>query len=615
MNLPKLVVCQSLIRKLSGLLMLFASGGLCAVEKGPNIILMLADDLGWRDLGCYGSELYQTPNIDALAAKGVRFSNAYSASPLCSPTRASILTGQTPGRLRFTTPTGHLPNVVLDPIVPATASPGRPMTNPQTRTRLPLESQTISRQLQYAGYRTSFMGKWHLGFDPYIPENFGFDVVVAGRGFPGPPPPGFFGPWDPAETNMPLVEGRVHADDVLGDEAVRFIRESHNRDQPFFLALWFFDVHAPFVGKEELIKKYRPLAENTVHQKSAIMGAMVETMDDNVGKVMRVIDELGLEGETIIIFTSDNGGNMYDRPEGVNPTSNYPLRAGKGNNHEGGIRVPLIVSWPGKVAENKQSDTVAISYDFFPTLLDVAGVDAPEGGILDGVSLLSSFDGSTNKRPPIYSMFGHTVVATGNIANVWARDGKWKLFKFFNTGPKQVDEYVLYNLEADPGEQVDIAAKHPEVVFRLKDFIGQRLVEEGVLVPGANPKYDADYETLGWRIVDGGLMQGAGKPPSLNVTSPGGIVTMRYYPTVSVKGDAILRVPIMTNCVVSAIAGWGDSPVYGVPAPIVPDLERQVLEMKVPAAGRETGFVTVVFELEQPGRFHLYPTEFLPALD
>ena len=244
---------RSAIHPILALLLLLCTSGLWAGDKQPNIILMLADDLGWRDLGCYGSELYQTPHLDALAANGVRFSNAYSASPLCSPTRASILTGQTPGRLRITQPNGHSPKVILDPVVPETGSPGRPMTNPETRTRLPLDSLTISQVLQQAGYRTGFMGKWHLGFDPYIPENFGFDVVVGGRGFPGPPPPGFFGPWDPEKTNMPLVEGPTHADDVLGDEAVRFIKESHQQEQPFFLALWFFDVHAPFVGKDALV--------------------------------------------------------------------------------------------------------------------------------------------------------------------------------------------------------------------------------------------------------------------------------------------------------------------------------------------------------------------------
>ncbi|MEX0329956.1 MAG: sulfatase [Puniceicoccaceae bacterium] len=590
------------------LILLLAAPVLHSADRQPNIIFMMGDDVGWRDLGCYGSELHQTPHLDALAERGVRFSNAYSASPLCSPTRASILTGQTPGRLRLTVPAGHLPEVVLDPVVPETGAVGLPMTNPQTRTRLPLDSQSIARILKAGGYRTGFMGKWHLGFDPYIPENFGFDVVVGGRGFPGPPPPGFFGPWDPEVTNMPLVEGPLHADDVIGDEAVRFIRES--RDEPFFLALWFFDVHAPFVGKEELVEKYRPLTEKTVHQKSAIMGAMMETLDDNVGKVMAVLDELGLREDTIVIFTSDNGGNMYNRPEGVNPTSNHPLRAGKGNNHEGGSRVPLIVSWPGQAAEKTVSETIAVSYDFYPTLLEMVGLEAPEDALLDGVSLMESLDGSTLERPPIYSMFGHTVLATGNISNVWARDGQWKLFRFFHAGPDFEDTYELYNLVTDPGETVDLATEHPAVVSRLSAFLEERLRTDGVLVPKQNPRYDPNLAVNGWRIVSGGFFTGASDSPRLNVTSPGESVTLRYSPPTEGPHGTRLRLQVSTNCAVSAVAGWGAAPLFGTPASVVPDLQQH--EVVIPLDDSVSAdFITVVFELEQPGRLHVLAAEMM----
>ncbi|MEX0321695.1 MAG: sulfatase [Puniceicoccaceae bacterium] len=577
-----------------------------ASSKQPNIILMMADDLGWRDLGCYGSELYQTPNLDALAERGVRFSNAYSASPLCSPTRASVLTGQTPGRIHITQPAGHLKKVLLDPIVPKTARAGIPMTEPQSRTRLPLDSVTISQVLKDAGYRTGFMGKWHLGFDPYIPESFGFDVVVGGRGFPGPPPPGYFGPWDPERTNMPLVKGRVHADDVLADQAIAFLKESHGKDEPFFLALWYFDVHAPYVGKEDLIEKYRPLAAKTKYQKSAIMGAMVETLDDNVGKVLDKLEELGMAEDTLVIFTSDNGGNMYDRPEGQNPTNNHPLRAGKGNNHEGGTRVPLIVSWPGKVAQNKQSDTIAISYDFFPTLLEVAGIDPDSDLLLDGVSLTSSFDGSTVNRPPIYSMFGRMTLATGNYSNIWARDGKWKLFKYFNIGPDAADKYALYDLEADPGESNDVSLHFPEVMDRLKTFINRRIKEDGILVPTANPNYDPDMQLKGWSIVDGGYIFGGPTSPVVNILSEGGPVTMHYELSAKARKAGVLVFSVTTNCAISVVAGEGDSPIYGSPQAIVPDMKKQPLTIPLPKDGK-AGQLTLVFELEQPGRLFIYP--------
>lgn len=587
---------------LLGFLSLIANAG----DKQPNIILMMADDLGWRDLGCYGSELYQTPNLDALAKRGVRFSNAYSASPLCSPTRASMLTGQTPGRLSLTQPTGHLKNVILDPIVPKTAHSGLPMTEPQSRTRLPLDSVTISQILKDAGYRTGFMGKWHLGFDPYIPDNYGFDVVVGGRGFPGPPPPGYFGPWNPETTNMPLVKGRVHADDVLAEQAIEFLKDSNGQEEPFFLALWYFDVHAPFDGKEELIEKYRPLAKETKHQKSAIMGAMVETLDDNVGKVLDKLEELGMAEDTLVIFTSDNGGNMYDRPEGENPTNNYPLRAGKGNNHEGGSRVPLIVSWPDKVAENKQSDTIAISYDFFPTLLEVTGIKPSADLLLDGVSLTSSFDGSTVSRPPIYSMFGRTVLATGNYSNIWARDGKWKLFKFFKTGPDFADEYALYDLEADPGESNDLSLQFPQVANRLKVFIERRLKEDKILVPTANPNYDPDVQVQGWRILEGGYILGGPKSPVINIVSEGGSVTMQYELSAKSRREGELNFSVTTNCAVSVVVGEGDSPIYGTPQEISSNMVKQAIAIPLPQ-GIDSGSITCVFELEQPGRLFIHP--------
>jgi len=577
---------------------------LSATEKAPNIILIMADDLGWRDLGCYGSEVYQTPHLDALAKKGVRFSNAYAASPLCSPTRASILTGQTPGRLSLTQPVGHLEKVILDPVVPETDQPGLPQTEPESKTRLPLDSVTISQVFKNAGYRTGFMGKWHLGFDPYVPENFGFDVVVGGRGFPGPPPPGYFGPWDPKKTNMPLVDGPVHADDALAEQTVRFLKEIKKDDQPFFLALWFFSVHGPFQGKQELIDKYRPLVEETLHQKSAIMGAMVETLDDNVGKVLHALDALELTDDTIVIFTSDNGGNMYDRPEGVNPTSNYPLRAGKGNNHEGGSRVPLIVSWPGKVAENRQSDTIAISYDFSPTLLEMAGIEKNSDFLFDGTSLVSSFDGSTFERPPIYSMFGRMVLATGNYSNIWARDGKWKLFRYFKTGPDFADEYALYNLEADPGENRDLSALYPEVVDRLASFIDRRLAEDGILVPRANPDFDPKMQVQGWSMLDGGYIHGGPNSPMVQIISSGESVTMRYTPPVDSIKEGLLEIPITTNCATSVATGFGVSPIYGPEQKIIPNMKQQLIRLPIGQI-RPNESLTVVFELEQPGMIRI----------
>jgi arylsulfatase A-like enzyme len=567
--------------------------------KRPNIVMILVDDLGWRDVGAYGSELFETPHIDALAAEGLSFSNSYASSPLCTPTRASILTGQTVGRLRITTPEGHLPGHNLNAEERAIGEPGYPMTNPGTANRLPLDSITISKLLNDAGYATAFMGKWHLGYDPYIPENYGFDHVVGGRAFPGPPPPGFFGPWDPATTNMPIVEGNPNADDVIGDAAVKFIESK--KDEPFFLALWFYNVHAPFQGKPELIEKYAGLVGDSQYQQSAIMGAMVETMDQNVGKVQEVLNRLGLDDNTIILFTSDNGGNMYDRPEGLNPTNNFPLRGGKGNNYEGGSRVPLIVKWPGQVAAGAWTDTVSISYDYFPTLLDITKIEVPTDAVLDGVSLVPAFDGSRMERPPITSMFGHTVLATGNVANVWVRQGDWKLLRFFNTGPNQTDSFELYDLSVDPGESNNLVTSRVDEFEALNNWLSAHLDESQTLLPRKNPDYNPGLVQAGFTMGQGGFFAGIADPEKVTMTSNKETVTLIYTPKVDESGTQ-LEFTVMTNCAVGATAAVGG--IYGQPVKVIPNLAPHVVRVPL---GRsvDSGPITLILDMEQPGRTHL----------
>lgn len=581
--------------------LLFVLSALLAKPERPNVIMIIVDDLGWRDVGAYGSESFETPRIDALAAKGMSFSNSYASSPLCTPTRASILTGQTVGRLRITTPEGHLTHLRFKSEAKEReiADAGLPMTNPETANRLPLDSITISKLLQENGYATSFMGKWHLGYDPYIPESYGFDHVVGGRAFPGPPPPGFFGPWDPETTNMPVVEGNPNADDVIGDAAVDFIESK--KDEPFFLALWFFNVHAPFQGKPELIEKYAPLVADAQYQQSAIMGAMVETIDQNVGKVQDVLERLGLDENTIIIFSSDNGGNMYDRPEGVNPTNNYPLQAGKGNNYEGGSRVPLIVKWPGRVEPNTWNDTVSISYDYFPTLLEICGIDTPAEAVLDGVSLVPALQGELMERPPIVSMFGHTVLATGNVSNVWVRDDDWKLLRFFHTGPNQSHHYELYDLSVDPSESNNLALSHPCEVERLSAWLDQHLEESETLLPRKNPNYDSEFVQGGFRMEQGGFLVGGPSEESATFTSNQNAVSLSYLPKVDEQGTH-LQFSIITNCAIVVTASVKGA--YGAPLQLTPDLSKRVVRIPLGAATPSSP-VNVVFDMSQPGRTHL----------
>jgi len=368
----------------------------------PNIVFLLADDLGWADSTVYGSKFYETPNLERLAKRGMAFTNAYSASPLCSPTRASIITGQYPGRLRLTTPSCHLPRVVLDPTVPDTAKPDFHVTIPGTRTRLPNEYVTVAEVLKTAGYRTGFFGKWHLGREPYLPEKQGFDVVVGGRHHPGPPG-GYFAPW-PIDTIPPSPKG-AHIDDVITTEAIKFLKG--NDKKPFFLNLWFYSVHAPFEGKQALIEKYRRKAKLNPDdpQTNPVMGAMIEVLDNNVGRVLDTLERLKILDNTLIIFTSDNGGNNYSFVAGVEATNNAPLRGGKAHIYEGGHRVPLIASWRGKIAEGVQSKALVTSVDYFPTLLGIIGKPQPKGQVCDGQSIWPVLQGG--KSDPSRSIFCH----------------------------------------------------------------------------------------------------------------------------------------------------------------------------------------------------------------
>jgi arylsulfatase A len=323
-----------------------------ATTSKPNVVLILADDLGWTDLACYGSKFYETPNIDRLARDGMRFTQAYSACTVCSPTRAAILTGKYPARLHVT-----------DWI------PGLPPDNPRLLVPdwtkyLSLEEITIARALKRTGYATASIGKWHLGEEKYYPDRHGFDVNIAGSDAAAPK--SYFAPYQIATlTNGPDGE---YLTDRLADEASRFMEQ--NRNNPFLLYLPHFAVHLPVQGKAELVKKYAAKRRAGDGQKNAGYAAMIESLDDAVGRVRRKLEEWKLAENTIVVFASDNGGR-------VPTTTNAPLRVGKGSCYEGGTRVPLIVHWPGVTRPASVSETPVISMDLYPTLLEMAGA-APE---------------------------------------------------------------------------------------------------------------------------------------------------------------------------------------------------------------------------------------------
>jgi len=312
-----------------GLLIAFVLCHLCLLWLTPNI---LADDLGWADTTLYGhTQFYQTPNIERLAKRGMTFTHAYSASPLCSPTRSAILTGLSPARTGITTPNCHLPQVVLETTIGKTAAADQKSIQPTPLTRLKTEYRTLAESLQEAGYATGHFGKWHLGPEPYSPLQQGFDVDVPHH--PGPGPAGsFVAPWKFAKITE-RIPGE-HIEDRMAAEAVAWME--NNRQRPFYLNYWMFSVHAPFDAKQTLIDKHRARVNPADPQRSGTYAAMIESMDDAVGTLLDALDRLNIADNTIIIFTSDNGGNMYDEVDGTTPTSNAPLRGGKATTFGGG---------------------------------------------------------------------------------------------------------------------------------------------------------------------------------------------------------------------------------------------------------------------------------------
>ncbi|HYW79000.1 MAG TPA: sulfatase, partial [Thermoguttaceae bacterium] len=334
-----------------------------AAQPKPNVVLILADDLGWSDTTLFGTtKFYRTPNIERMSARGMTFTHAYASSPLCSPTRASILTGLSPARTGITAPVCHMPKILLAATPGLSASPQSKSILPNSATRLDTEHYTLAETLKDNGYATGHFGKWHLGAEPYSPLQHGFDVDVPH--WPGPGPAGsYVAPWKFPDFDPDTPD--EHIEDRMAKEAVAFM-ETH-RNEPFFLNYWMFSVHAPFDAKQALIDQYKKKIDPNDPQRSPTYAAMVESMDDAVGTLLDTLDRLQVADHTIIVFASDNGGNMYNEVDETTPTSNLPLRGGKATMYEGGIRGPAVVVYPGVVEKASRSDTPIQSADFYPT--------------------------------------------------------------------------------------------------------------------------------------------------------------------------------------------------------------------------------------------------------
>ncbi len=466
---------------------------LSAYAEGPaqpmNVVFILADDLGWADTTPYGqTKLYKTPNIERLAQRGMTFTRAYAASPLCSPTRASILTGLSPARIGITWASCHLPKAVLQATPGTKALPGEKTIPPETVTRLNTDYYTLGEALKDAGYATGHFGKWHLGPEPYSPLQQGFDVDVPHTPGPGPTG-GYIAPWK--FKNFVADEPNQHIEDRMAEEAVSFIEK--NKDRPFFLNYWMFSVHAPFKAKEELIGKYRPLVDPADAQRSPTYAAMVESMDDAVGTLLDTLDRLKLTDRTIIVFLSDNGGNMYDNVRGTPPTSNRPLRGGKATVFEGGIRVPCIVSLPGVVDPGTRSEAVVQSSDFHPTLLDLLGLKPSSGQKFDGVSIVPALKGKSLEREAIFTYFPHAFQVPDWLPpSVAVTSGDWKLIRLFYQGENGGHRWMLFNLREDQGEKNDLAAAQPERVKAMDALIENFLAETKAVLPVRNPGFKVE---------------------------------------------------------------------------------------------------------------------------
>lgn len=422
-----------------------------ASEK-PNILFILTDDLGYKDLGSYGSDLYRTPNLDRLASQGTRFTNGYTAAPVCSPTRASLITGKAPARLHLTDwLTGH-------------PKPHAKLVIPDWTKGLPDDEVTLAELLKPQGYKTAWLGKWHLGKGA---QDHGFDAGnqswELNRKQDGEDPKGVF---------------------TLNSEAIEFIDK--HKEQPFFLGVSHYSPHGPVRFNEELKNEYEKLIEQkNPLQKNAGYAAMIEALDTSVGQLLDALEKAGLADKTLVIFFSDNGGEL-------NFTNNAPLRDGKGTLYEGGVRVPLIARWPGKIPAGKVSDSVISSIDFFPTFAAISGGELPEN--IDGIDVSPALLGTGElKREAIHWHYPHYHRARpcGSILK-----GEWKLIEWFETG-----ETELFHLANDPYEQKNLSQENPEKKAELLADLRRWRENVGAQLPTPNPQHDPETENLNERQI------------------------------------------------------------------------------------------------------------------
>jgi arylsulfatase A-like enzyme len=471
----------------------------------PNIILILIDDLGRQDIGFHGSTFYETPNLDQLARESMVFTDAYAACPVCSPTRASIMSGQYPARIGVTNYIGSNQDH---------PSKGRLIDAPYID-HLPLTVKSLAASLSEGGYQTWHIGKWHLGDESYYPEQHGFDINIAGCHF-GHPPAGYFSPY-----HIPTLEDGPDGEyltDRLTDEAIALIN-NRETDRPFFLNLCYYSVHAPIQAPQEYVEYFQQKAHSMgldllnpfiagehfpcdhknnrrilrrVLQTDPQYAAMIYALDANIGRLLQSIKQQELDENTVVIFTSDNGGLATS--EG-SPTSNLPFSEGKGWMYEGGTREPLFIRWANTIEPSTFCSTPVSSPDFYPTLLDLAQVPLPSNQVFDGLSLKPLLlGGNSLERDGIFWHYPH-YGNQGGTPSAAVRKDDWKLIRFFEDGREE-----LYHVASDPGERRDVASKELAMRILLSASLSTWLSEIGALIPESNPDHTPSNHPLDHRM-------------------------------------------------------------------------------------------------------------------
>ncbi|MBT6659932.1 MAG: sulfatase [Verrucomicrobia bacterium] len=452
--------------------------------KQTNFLFFLVDDMGWADIGANGSTYHETPNIDRLAKSGMRFTQGYAAGSVCSPTRASIMTGRHPVRVDIT-----------DWIPGQANRPANPLLHPEDRSHLPLEETTIAEALKEHGYQTFFAGKWHLGDKGQWPTDQGFDINIGGH-HRGSPPGGYYGPW--SNPTLKAKRKDEYLTERLTEESVKFLEE---RDQakPFLLYLSYYNIHTPIQAYKKHIDHYQSKAAkafegktptepehdgtNRLRQDNPALATMVAAVDDSVGVLLAKLTELKLDENTVVIFFSDNGGLSTLQRGRFGPGCNLPLRAGKGWLYEGGVREPTIIRAPGVTQPGSVSHKPLISMDFFPTMLDLAGLPLKPKLHVDGRSLLSQLKGNDTGNRTLHWHYPHYHGSSWK-PGASIRDGDWKLIEFYH-----YNNFELYNLAKDPGERTNLAKRNPRKAAELRAKLSAWQKQIKAKMPAPNPDY------------------------------------------------------------------------------------------------------------------------------